>query len=143
MAAVDAERMDLREGDMVEVRTPRGATRGRLRITGMRPGVVFVPFHYGYWDTASPDGPDGRTPPRAANEATVTDWDPASKQPLFKMAAASLTLVERGDGSPSPAPTTAASAPVDRDAVPETAGGPAAHVRQTSEGRRDARGGGR
>jgi len=43
---------------------------------------VFIPFHYGYWDTA-PDA--GHT--RAANELTLTTWDPVSKQPLFKVAA--------------------------------------------------------
>jgi hypothetical protein len=48
---------------------------------------VFVPFHYGYWDldddpADGSGGPDGH--PRAANELTITDWDPVSKQPLFK-----------------------------------------------------------
>ena len=55
------------------------------RVTGKRRGSVFVPFHYGYWDTPKGDGPDGR--PRAANEMTITAWDPVSKQPLFKNAA--------------------------------------------------------
>jgi hypothetical protein len=40
---------------------------------------VFVPFHYGTWDRA-----DGA---RAANELTLTGWDPVSKQPYFKFAA--------------------------------------------------------
>ena len=48
-------------------------------------GVVFVPFHYGYWDVGEGAGPDGR--PRAANELTITLWDPVSKQPRFKTAA--------------------------------------------------------
>jgi hypothetical protein len=47
---------------------------------------VFVPFHYGYWDTADGVGP-GDGPGRAANELTLTAWDPVSKQPLFKVAA--------------------------------------------------------
>jgi hypothetical protein len=38
-------------------------------------------------------GPDERTPPRAANETTLTAWDPASRQPLFKLAAAAVTPV--------------------------------------------------
>jgi hypothetical protein len=49
--------------------------------------VVFVPFHYGYWDRGAP-APDGGAP-RAANELTITAWDPVSKQPLFKVAAVS------------------------------------------------------
>jgi anaerobic selenocysteine-containing dehydrogenase len=106
----DAAALGLAEGDLVEVATPRGAVRGRLRVSGIRQGMLFVPFHYGYWDT-----PLGHRPAehggRAANETTITDWDPVSKQPLFKTAAARLTLVERGDGRPAPAPTVTASAP--------------------------------
>jgi hypothetical protein len=50
---------------------------------------VFVPFHYGYWDTPNGDGPDGEG--RAANELTMTIWDPVSKQPLFKTAAVRIS----------------------------------------------------
>jgi hypothetical protein len=46
---------------------------------------VFVPFHYGYWDRGA-DAPDGEGG-RAANEMTITAWDPVSKQPLLKNAA--------------------------------------------------------
>ena len=44
-----------------------------------------MPFHYGYWD----DPQSGHT--RAANELTVTGWDPVSKQPMFKLAAVRVT----------------------------------------------------
>ncbi|MFD0455228.1 molybdopterin dinucleotide binding domain-containing protein [Streptomyces violaceoruber] len=128
VSAGDAERLGLGEGDLVEVTSRRGSLRGRLRVTGIRTGLLFVPFHYGYWDTAGGSGPSPDTPGRAANETTVTDWDPASKQPLFKTAAAALTLVERGGGRPSPAPTTTASAPVTAGAAPPTSGGPAART---------------
>jgi anaerobic selenocysteine-containing dehydrogenase len=50
-------------------------------VTGVREGVVFVPFHYGYWDT------DAKGHERAANELTMTIWDPVSRQPLYKTAA--------------------------------------------------------
>ncbi|MGW8882429.1 molybdopterin oxidoreductase family protein, partial [Streptomyces mirabilis] len=136
ISASDAERLDLAEGDLVEVSTPRGAMQGRLRITELRPGVIFVPFHYGYWDTPAGTGPDSTTPGRAANETTVTDWDPASKQPLFKTAAAALTLLARSDGMPSPAPTTTASAPTAPHGVPATGGGPTAHVSHTARERK-------
>ncbi|MFI8278039.1 molybdopterin oxidoreductase family protein [Streptomyces sp. NPDC085929] len=128
ISASDAAAQGLGEGDLVEVTSPRGALRGRLRVTGIRPGLLFVPFHYGYWDTPAGSGPDGAVPGRAANETTVTDWDPASKQPLFKTAAAALTLVEKGSGRLSAAPTTTASAPATAGSVPATEGGPAAHV---------------
>ncbi len=75
--------------------TPRGALRARLRTVAIRDGVVFVPFHYGYWDTPEGHRPPDGLPGRAANETTVTDWDPLSKQPLFKTAAARVTLVTR------------------------------------------------
>jgi len=126
LSAADAVALDVEEGDVVEVRTPRGRIEGAVRVSGIRPGVVFLPFHYGYWDTAAGHEPGGAG--RAANELTLTDWDACSKQPLFKTAAARVTLVRRGTG-PSPAPTTTASAPV-AARVPATVGGPAAEVRE-------------
>ncbi|MGW3465622.1 molybdopterin oxidoreductase family protein, partial [Streptomyces olivaceoviridis] len=96
LSGAEAAGLDLHAGDLVEVGTPRGAVRARLRITPMRDGVVFVPFHYGYWDTPGGHRPAGDGPGRAANESTITDWDPVSKQPLFKTCAARVTLVERG-----------------------------------------------
>ena len=115
----DATAFGLAEGDLAEVATPRGSIEARVRVSGIRPGVLFVPFHYGYWDT---DG--GHEPPaagRAANELTLTSWDPVSKQPIFKTAAASIRRVAAGDGTPAPAPTTTASAPLDA-ALPRTRG---------------------
>ncbi|MFE0438667.1 hypothetical protein ACFW2K_27320 [Streptomyces nigra] len=62
----------------------------------------------------------------------MTDWDPVSKQPLFKTGVARLTLVERADGAVSPAPTTTASAPAGPGAAPPTTGGPAAVALQSA-----------
>jgi anaerobic selenocysteine-containing dehydrogenase len=101
MSAADAARAELLEGDLVEVASPRASVQARLRVTDIRDGVIFLPFHYGYWDR-----PDGA--PRAANELTITDWDPLSKQPMFKTAAAQVRLVER-DGGLALAPSTTAS----------------------------------
>ncbi|MFI0900407.1 molybdopterin oxidoreductase family protein [Streptomyces sp. NPDC020983] len=106
----DAGELGLAEGDLAEVATPRGSVHARVRVSGVRPGVLFLPFHYGYWDVPGVGEDGGRH--RAANETTVTDWDPVSKQPLFKSCAARIRLLERGDGSPAPAPAVAASAPV-------------------------------
>ncbi|NIH79696.1 anaerobic selenocysteine-containing dehydrogenase [Amycolatopsis viridis] len=91
----DARAHELSEGDFAEIRTPRGTVRARVRTGGIREGVLFLPFHYGYWDTDDPTGDDGH---RAANELTVTDWDPVSKQPLFKTAAAALARSSGGAG---------------------------------------------
>ncbi|MEN5074036.1 nitrate reductase [Isoptericola cucumis] len=123
LSVEDAAAHALREGDLAEVRTPHGRIEARVRVSGVRRGVAFVPFHYGYWDTQG-SGPDG-TPGRAANELTPTDWDPASKQPLYKTAVAAVRKLRDGDGTPAPAPTTTASAPA-AAGVPPTVGGPRA-----------------
>lgn len=54
--------------------------------------MVFVPFHYGNFDT-DPD----KSQPRAANELTLTAWDPVSKQPIFKVAAVQVTQARDED----------------------------------------------
>ncbi|MFD6224040.1 molybdopterin oxidoreductase family protein [Nocardia asteroides] len=119
MSEDDADRLTIGEGDLLEVQTRRGAVRARARISGIRPGVLFLPFHYGYWDT-------GGDHDRAANELTRTEWDPASKQPLFKTAAACVRKLAAPSG-PAPAPTVGAAAPVG-GGVAETMGGLAAMV---------------
>jgi len=81
IAAEDAERLEVADGEMVEVESRRGRVRVAARIADILPGQLFIPFHYGSWDEE-----DGR--PRAANELTLLQWDPASKQPLFKAGAA-------------------------------------------------------
>jgi len=48
--------------------------------------VVFVPFHYGSWDLK---GSGDET--RAANELTMTAWDPVSRQPLLKASSVRVT----------------------------------------------------
>jgi predicted molibdopterin-dependent oxidoreductase YjgC len=72
VGAVLAELVSRLPGDRVRVESRRGAIVVAARVTGITPGTVFVPFHYA---------------PRAANELTLTAWDPVSKQPLFKTAA--------------------------------------------------------
>ena len=98
----DAEPLGIGEGDLVAVESPRGALHARAHLTRVRPGVVFVPFHYGYWDAESVAKPDGHE--RAANELTVTSWDPVSKQPLFKVSAVRVRRLAPAEGVPSPAP---------------------------------------
>jgi ferredoxin-nitrate reductase len=76
----DAGALGIEEGDLVRLDTARGTIEAPARLAGIRRGTVFVPFHYGAWRNK------GKTP-RAANELTVTAWDPVSKQPFFKVAA--------------------------------------------------------
>jgi anaerobic selenocysteine-containing dehydrogenase len=94
----DADRLGISEGDLVRVESVRGAMEARARVNGVREGVVFAPFHYGYWDAEEDDHV------RAANELTITRWDPVSKQPLFKVAAVRVAKLADGDGIPAPAP---------------------------------------
>jgi anaerobic selenocysteine-containing dehydrogenase len=91
LSAHDADRLGIGEGDRCRVTSPRGSVEGPARIGRPRPGVVFVPFHYGYWDRGDA-GPDGA--PRAANELTITAWDPVSRQPLFKSGAVRVERVD-------------------------------------------------
>jgi anaerobic selenocysteine-containing dehydrogenase len=93
LADVDAARLGIEEGDAVEVRSRRGKVVVPARLTGIEPGVVFIPFHYG-------DDTDGG-PPTAANRLTLTGWDLVSKQPHFKYAAVALRPVgAAGETSP-------------------------------------------
>jgi anaerobic selenocysteine-containing dehydrogenase len=82
----DAESIEVAEGDRVRVESPRAAIEAPARITGIKAGTVFVPFHYGSWHNPHDE-------PRAANELTMTAWDPVSKQPLFKLAAVRVKKV--------------------------------------------------
>jgi anaerobic selenocysteine-containing dehydrogenase len=79
ISETDAARLGVSEGELVEVASRRGQIQARVRVGGILDGHVFVPFHYGTWDDASR--------PRAANELTLTGWDPVSKQPHVKFAA--------------------------------------------------------
>ncbi|WP_338890175.1 nitrate reductase [Rhodococcus sovatensis] len=116
ISEMDAANLGVEEGDVVEVSSPRSSIHAQARISGIREGVLFVPFHYGYWDASSAE-----THERAANELTRTEWDPASKQPQFKYAAAQARRLRAG-GGPSKAPTTTASAPSASTVVPTVGG---------------------
>ncbi|MDT0343581.1 molybdopterin oxidoreductase family protein [Streptomyces litchfieldiae] len=121
LSVPDAARLGVTEGDIVRVESPQGALEAPARLGRGREGVVFVPFHYGYGDQPGTDGAVPNGHPRAANELTPTEWDPVSKQPVYKMTAARVAKVRDGSG-PAPAPTTTASAPADPSGVPATAG---------------------
>ena len=75
----DAAGLNIAEGDLVEITSRRGRITVPAVIGDIIPGHLFLPFHYGYWDRPYH--------PRAANELTMTEWDPVSKQPHFKHAA--------------------------------------------------------
>ena len=85
----DAEARGIAEGTLVRVSTRRGHVTVPAKLTsGVEPGLLFLPFHYGYFDA------DGRH--RAANELTKAGWDPVSKQPFFKYGAAKVEVATVG-----------------------------------------------
>lgn len=75
----DALRYKISGGDMVEIESRRGKIYAHAQLGDIIPGHIFIPFHYGYWDNPGH--------PRAADELTITGWDPVSKQPHYKYAA--------------------------------------------------------
>jgi anaerobic selenocysteine-containing dehydrogenase len=74
----DSRELGVAEGDVVRVESERGGVEVPVRIGQCRDGVVFLPFHYGF---------------QAANEVTLTEWDPVSKQPMFKISAVRIRKV--------------------------------------------------
>ncbi|MCU7492628.1 MAG: nitrate reductase [Ignavibacteria bacterium] len=85
ISETDAPRLGIKEGDWVEVTSRRGMVQMQAAVGNIEPGHLFIPFHYGYWD--------GDFRPRAANELTITEWDPVSKQPHFKYAAVKISKI--------------------------------------------------
>jgi ferredoxin-nitrate reductase len=132
LAPPDARRLGVEEGDRVAIESPRGRIEVAARLTGIKEGVAFVPFHYGYWD-ADTSGPNRR--PRAANELTVTKWDPVSKQPLYKVAAVHIEKKVKGRrplrARRRPHPRRPDEPPRNRDsALPRCRGGAGEDVRR-------------
>lgn len=46
----DATTADVTEGNVIRVESAGGSIEGPVRIARIRPGAVFIPFHYGSWD---------------------------------------------------------------------------------------------
>jgi len=73
----DAQKLNLRHHDRVDVISARGAVREvELRITEIvAPGQVFLPFHFAQWN---------------ANHITQSKFDPISREPNYKQCAVRL-----------------------------------------------------
>jgi predicted molibdopterin-dependent oxidoreductase YjgC len=81
--ADDAAALVVEDGDVVRVRSRRGAVTAPIKVGDVVPrGVVFVPFHFGDLGEDS-----------AANNLTSTLEDPVSKQPTQKIAAVRIERV--------------------------------------------------
>lgn len=72
---VDAEKMNIKTGDMIKLTSRRGEVTVRARVIDtVRPGLVFVPMHF-YEDN------------ELINRVTIDAYDPVSRQPEFKVCA--------------------------------------------------------
>jgi anaerobic selenocysteine-containing dehydrogenase len=86
ISEADAAKYGIQDGDLVEIASRRGKVIEPAQIGEIIQGTLFIPFHYGYWDDPHRS--------RAANELTITAWDPVSKQPHFKYSAVRIRKVE-------------------------------------------------
>lgn len=85
IAFEDAERLEIADGDSVRLATRRGEiVLPARRDVGMRPGTVFVPFH---WGDLFGEG-------NALNYLTVPAFGPAEKQPELKFCAVNVAKVK-------------------------------------------------
>jgi formate dehydrogenase alpha subunit len=81
----DAEKLGIRGGELIKVKSKRGEIELRARITpGIKEGVVFIPFHFAE---------------AAANLLTHTHLDPLAKIPEYKVCAVKIEPLRR---PPSP-----------------------------------------
>ncbi len=89
LSRADAARLGIADGDAVRVSSRRGTVTGPAKVGDVVPeGVVFVPFHYGELERDA-----------AANALMPMAWDPASKQPLHKLAAVRVEKAESDGGA--------------------------------------------
>jgi predicted molibdopterin-dependent oxidoreductase YjgC len=75
LSPADTAQLGLADGDVVEIRTARGRTSARVRITDtVGPGVAFMPFHF-----------------EGTNQLTTDALDPQAKIPEYKVAACQIS----------------------------------------------------
>ncbi|MBS0222186.1 MAG: hypothetical protein JSR91_15740 [Proteobacteria bacterium] len=84
----DATRLEIGFGDLVEITSPNGRWEGvAMVIDTVRPGEVFVPFHYGHGA-------------QSANQHTWYARDPISHQPQLKSSPVFVRRLSFGQPEP-------------------------------------------
>ncbi|MBV9826010.1 MAG: molybdopterin oxidoreductase family protein [Alphaproteobacteria bacterium] len=84
----DAARLRIELGDRVEITSPHGRWEGvAIVVDTVRPGEVFVPFHYGHKD-------------QSANQHTWYARDPVSHQPQLKSSPVAVRRLSFGEPEP-------------------------------------------
>jgi ferredoxin-nitrate reductase len=78
---IDAERLHIADGALVQVTSRRGTIRLAARlVASLRPGMVFIPFHWGdLWSEGN-----------AANYLTISAIGRVAKQPELKYCAVNI-----------------------------------------------------
>jgi sulfite reductase (NADPH) flavoprotein alpha-component len=99
----DAERLGVRDGDRVEIRSRRGrSVLPAVLDDAVRPGVCFAPMHWA----------DAFAPDVAVNAVTNDAVDADSLQPEFKVCAVALTAIET-EAQPTELVVAEATAPIE------------------------------
>src|SRR5262249_56900703 len=89
----DADRLGLREGDLVQLSSRRGTVQLPARLRdGVPAGMVFVPFHWG----------DLHARGNAANYLTISAIGRVAKQPELKFCAVHLEKAPQPRSSAAP-----------------------------------------
>ncbi len=84
----DASRLEIETGDLVEITSPNGRWEGVAMIVDtVRPGEVFVPFHY-------------EQDAESANQHTWYARDPVSQQPQLKSSPVAVRRLSFGQSEP-------------------------------------------
>ncbi|HEV2419048.1 MAG TPA: molybdopterin oxidoreductase family protein [Terriglobia bacterium] len=84
----DAARLEIGLGDLVEITSPNGRWEGvAMVVDTVRPGEVFVPFHYGHGS-------------QSANQHTWYARDPVSHQPQLKSSPVAVQRLSFGQPEP-------------------------------------------
>jgi predicted molibdopterin-dependent oxidoreductase YjgC len=84
----DAARLEIELGDLVEITSPNGRWEGvAMVVDTVRPGEVFVPFHYGQGA-------------QSANQHTWYARDPVSHQPQLKSSPVAVRRLSFGQPEP-------------------------------------------
>lgn len=84
----DAARLEIALGDLVEIASPNGRWEGvAMVVDTVRPGEVFVPFHYGHGA-------------QSANQHTWYARDPVSHQPQLKSSPVAVRRLSFGRPEP-------------------------------------------
>ncbi len=88
IAAGDADKFGINDGEMVWVKSRRGQIKARALVsTKAIPGTIFVPFHY--YEAA-------------VNKLTIAALDPVAKIPAYKFCAVKLEKIGESPGQKSP-----------------------------------------